>query len=273
MKTDNTSFPHPVLGLSDDVEGNFSLGINIERIKDDKAIQFVVSNIVIDNPYFNSLIERNIAGIVYKVYCSSTFKTWTFKNVKEIFKIPEDEICNKVEIQPLIVALSDIERYTDESFNPEFDDCVFSVKKHEIIGLLGSITIPIDKDYEKLSLGNIFNFSPEEDCKKPCSFEFRTDKITIRYPVTINGDHPPTGLFHKSPWAAYNIFIIPALTEAFRIMSDDDQKGDFESLDWYFVLNSLLPEDQRDNDPYRNAQLLLDNDIPVLKAFDELCVN
>jgi hypothetical protein len=273
MTTDNISFPHPVLGLSDDIEGSFSLDINVERNKENKTIEFIVSNVIVDNYYFSSLIENKIANIILKIYCSSTFKTWSFKNIHEKIEIPEDDLCNKVDVEVLIVAFQDINNYQDESFNQEFGSHLFTINKYEVIGILGKNTIPIDKNYEKLGIGNIFDFSPEDDASKPCSFEFRTDKIIVKYPVTINGDDPPNGLFHKSPWSAYNMLIVPALTEAFRNMADTNKRADFEDKDWYFVLSTLLPEDERDDEPYANAQLILNKQIPLLKAYEELCIN
>jgi len=274
MLTERISYPHPVLGLSDDIDGDFNVEINVERNKEQKTVRFNASNISITNTYFLNLIENENAKLILKIYCSSTFKTWVMRNINEPFEIPEDELCNKVEVEPLIIAATDIENYYDESFNLEFDNYRFAVKKYEVIGVLGKLIIPIDKNYEKLSLGNIFEFSPEDDETIPCSFQFITDKIVVKYPVTVNGDDPPNGLFHKSPWAAYNMIIIPALTEAFRIMDDKEKSSAFEDKDWYFVLEMLLPREERDRDePFKSAQLLLNRQIPLLNAYDELCLN
>lgn len=271
MVTDALSFPHPVLGLADDIEGNFTLSIDMERNAIERVIEIGVSSIEYNNDYFKKLIENGSAALSIKIHCSSTFKTWTYVNLQDKIKIPEDDVCNKVEIVPSIIALRDIPDYNDSSFNLQFGKQGFYINKYDIIGLLGTVSLPIDKDYERLGLDNIFHFSPESDSITPCSFEFNTDKILIKYPITASGDHPHSALFHKAPWAAYNILIVPALTQAFTLMADKEKESDINDKEWYYVLNGLLPENEREDDPFKNAQLIINRQIPLLKAYEELC--
>ncbi|ULQ50972.1 hypothetical protein [Flavihumibacter fluvii] len=270
------SFPHPVLGLSigesQDISGEISLIINVSRISESRNIRFEISSFNINNDYFKNLFNVGKAGFLLKVYCSATLKTWVFVNSYEYIEIPEDELCSKVEIEPKIIALEYIGDFTDDTFSDEFNGQMFAVNKYEVIGLLDKIIIPIDKEYESLGLGNIFQFVPEESHLKPCSFDFTGDKIVIKYPPTAEFEHPPTALFNTAPYVAYNIFIVPALTEAFRIMADDDKKADVEGFEWFYALNKLLPRSEWSEDPFINAQLILNREIPVLKAFNELCV-
>ena len=272
MIIDSYSFPHPVLGIFNDIAGDFNIDIHIERNPGKKMIEFRVAKPVFNNEYFSKLIESKTAGVLIKLYCGSTFKTWVFIDPEIPIEIPEDDLCNKVEIEPLIIALTDIEHYSDSSFNSVFEKQIFSVGKNEIIGILGKITIPIDKDYERLGLGNIFEFEPESDFTKPCSFDYNRDKILIKYPPAVNGDHPPNALFNKAPYTAYNMLIIPALTEAFRIMTDKEKVSSIEDNEWFFVLNNLLPIEEREDDPFVCAQLVLNREIPILKSFEELCL-
>jgi len=271
MNTIPKYFPHPVLGLFDDISGRMSLEIEVERSQVTKSIIFRISQNKIDNEYFKRLIADGKASILFKVYCSSTFKTFNFLNPLSHFEISENEICNKVDIEPLIISTQNVTDYSDPSFNPEFDNQRFDLNKFDIIGVLGKVSIPIDQKYEKLGIGNLFVFEPNDDYTKPLSFVLNLDKIYIKYPPTKEGEHPPNGMFHKNPWTAFNIFILPALSEAFRIIQNPDQVEDVKELEWYQIINDLLPEPERDNDPIVNAQLILNREIPLLKAYDELC--
>ena len=59
----NYSFPHPVLGYSNEIKGEFIP--EIERNLDSDFLKIEVINFNIDNEYFNKLIfERKIANIV-----------------------------------------------------------------------------------------------------------------------------------------------------------------------------------------------------------------
>lgn len=271
MNTESCSFPHPILGLSDDINGDFSLNIDVERSNSNKNIVFTITSLIINNNYFKNLVDTGKASILLKIYCSSTFKTWNFINPGSFFEIPEDDLFNKIEIETFIICENDIENYKDDTFNDIFENQIFRINKGEIIGLLGKITIPISKEYEMLGLGNIFNFEADYNSENPISFNINSDKIIIKYPVSITGEHAPSALFNKAPYTAYNIFIIPALIEVFRVMSISSELSNVEGYEWYYVLNQLLPLDDRSDDPFANAQLILNKEIPMLKAFEELC--
>jgi len=270
MNSESKYFPHPVLGIADDIIGNIKLQIEVGRDAPNKSIVFKIVENEIVNDYFKELINKGKASVLFKVYCSSTFKTFNFINVKDAFEINETEVCNKIEIEPFIISNVDNKQYSDGTFNTEFDNQMFTVNKYDIIGVLGRLTIPIDQKYEKLSIGNLFVFEENEDYTKPMSFDLTLEKIHIKYPPTKEGEHPPNALFHKNAWTAYNIFIIPALTEAFSILQNPAKSSDVLELEWAQTLNDLLPESERDNDSFINAQLILNKEIPLLKAYDEL---
>lgn len=273
MNTDLKYFPHPVLGISDDVEGVMHLQIETERNLENKSIVFRIIENEIVNDYFKDLIKQGKASVLFKVYCSSTFKTFNFLNVADSFEIDEREICNKVEIEPYIISTQINKEYADATFNPEYESQVFEVNKYDIIGLLGRLTVAIDQKYEKLGIGNLFVFEANEDETKPLSFDLTLNKIHIKYPPTKDGEHPPNAMFHKNPWAAFNIFIVPALNEAFKILLDPVKATDVSDLEWCDVLNDLLPETERSTDSFSNAQLILNKEMPVLKAYEELIKN
>jgi len=273
MNTDLKYFPHPVLGIADDVAGDIRLQIEIERNLENKSIIFKIIENEIVNEYFKELINQGKAAVLFKVYCSSTFKTFNFLNVIDDFEIDEKEICNKVEIEPYIISTQINKQYADTTFNSEYESQVFEVNKYDIIGLLGRLTVPIDQKYEKLGIGNLFVFEANEDDTKPLSFDLTLHKIHIKYPPTKDGEHPPNAMFHKNAWVAFNIFIVPALSEAFRILQDPLKAGDVTDLEWYEVLNDLLPESERSTDPFASAQLILNKEIPVLKAYEALIKN
>jgi hypothetical protein len=263
-----SSFPHPVLGVSDDISGSVLVDLNVERVGQAKALRIVFETLIVDNSYFNFLIQSGKAKIAAKVYCGSTMKTWMFSDCLSGFDIPEDSIANKIEIEVYIIATENISNYFDETFNADYGGQIFAVSKRDIIGVLGKTVIPINKKFEKLGLGNIFKFVPNDDPRSPVSFDLTSDKITINYPVDRDGSHPPTALFHVAPWTAYNIFILPALAKAFDLKSGE-QANEVEGLDWSLTLDAMLPNSEWGNDGYINAQKILGFDMPLIQAYKE----
>lgn len=273
MNSDLKYYPHPVLGISNDIAGHIQLEIEAERNPEKRSISFKIIQFEIVNDFFKELISKEKASVLFKVYCSSTFKTFNFLNVKDNFEINENEVYNKVEIEPYIISNQINTEYFDSTFNNEFDNQIFEVNKYDVIGLLGKVIVPIDKKYEKMGLGNLFVFEPNEDETKPLSFDLTLDKIHIKYPPTKDGEHPPNAMFHKNAWTSFNIYIIPALTEAFRILQDPIKADDVSGLEWSQVLNDLLPSREQSSDPFICAQLILTKEIPLLKAYEELIKN
>ncbi len=265
MFTEGYSFPHPVLGNEDDMSGEFNVSFHVVRT-DDRRIQFSDVSVEITNPYIMRQVEEGKAKCLVKVYCSSTLSTWVFAAAGS-FDINEDELINKAEIQAFIITQSEISNYSNVTFNSQYGDEFFSVSKNEVIGISGKVTIQIPKVSEKLGLGNIFKFYAHET-QKPIEFEYHHDKIHINYPVTENGDHPPNMLFSNSPWTAFNIFIVPALSEALRYAEEDPD--DSSQWEWYSVVDQLLPSELRKGNNFADAQRILQKGLPVLLAYNEL---
>lgn len=265
MFTEGYSFPHPVLGNEDDISGEFNISFDINR-NENRKIVFENISVEIINAYINQQIEKGKATWFIKIYCSSTLKTWMLTG-SDKFEINEDDVANKIEVQFFIITQSEISDYSHTSFNSQYSGEVFSLNKNEVIGISGKVTIPIPKVNEKLGLGNIFKFNYHEQ-SKPIEFEYHHDKIFINYPVTKKGEHPPNMLFSTSPWAAYNIFIVPALAEALTYI--DNEPEDASKWDWYSVVDELMPEDKRTGNNFADAQTFLQTELPVLLAYNEL---
>lgn len=267
MFSEGFSFPHPVLGISDDVHGSFSFKIDLERNNSNRTLGFKNASIEVNNLYYEHLIGEKICEYILKIYCSSTFKTWIIRDPVSPFEIPESDIANKIDLVLMIVATKLIERYQHESFNGQYGGEIFKVGIHEIVGISGKITLPIEKEDEKLGLGSIFKFYHHES-SKPLYFEFAHDKIHINYPVTELDEHPPQICFKKYPWTSFSVYIIPALAEALRLIGEHPEEYcDFE---WFTVIDNLYPIDERTGEYFHDAQQLLAVGLPTLNSYKEL---
>jgi hypothetical protein len=184
MFTEGYSFPHPVLGNSGDVDGEFNVTMEINRT-DDRKIVFENFTSDITNTYIKSLINNGDANCFVKIHCSSTFSTWML-DTKSKIEIDENDVANKIEVQVMVITQNEISNYTDVSFNLQYGNEIFSLNKNEVIAISGKETIQIPKVDEKLGLGNIFKFNSHPH-DTPIMFQFKQDKIHINYPETKNG--------------------------------------------------------------------------------------
>jgi hypothetical protein len=266
MHTAGYSFPHPVLGNADDVQGSLKVKMRVDR-NESRMIEF--SNIQIENTngYIAGLIAAGQANYFVRIYCSATMSTWLLEYRNANIQVSENDLVAKAEVQVYIISKVQISNYSDASFNSQFAGTVFEVAANEVLGISGKLNVPIEKINERLGLGNIFKFFQQES-GKPINFEFTRDKIYINYPVTKKGEHPPRAMFEKRPWTAFQIFIVPAIAEALRYVDDNNEK--VKNLEWYQVIDSILPESERDGNYFSQAQTLLNKGLPILLSHDEL---
>lgn len=271
MINTNVSMPHPVLGIPGDMEGDFKISFNLHIDRDKRKYIYKDIQTEVSNNYIKGLLDKGLLKKVIKISCIPTYKTWIFEDAVEI-ALPENEIDLLIEVESFLVCTQPISDFLDCSFNNLFGQQKFELEKGDIVGLTGSTKIPILKENEKVSLGSIFRFSKIQDTQEEQEIHFSLDEdqIVIYYPDSHSGYDPVTLLFDKSqglPYTALNLFIIPALTEAFRYLEDERSEVDKR---WCLVLNNLLPKNLRTNEPFMNAQRVLKTGLPINLAFEEI---
>jgi hypothetical protein len=270
MVSTNISMPHPVLGIPMDMSGEFNVDLKFGIDRNTREYVFREINALISNDYVKSLTEKRFVDLVLKISCIPTYKTWVFQNPQEI-KLPETDIDLIVEIEAFLVVNQLINNYCNNSFNNVFGDRQFELGKGDIIGFTGNKKIPVEKENEKASIGSIFRFSliDKNSEEQEIHFGFDEDQIVIYYPSPNDTFDPITLLFDKTqglPYTALSLYIIPALTEAFKYLREENDIN----KRWSFVLESLLPKSMRMEDDFINAQRVIDIGIPINKAFEEI---
>lgn len=270
----NISMPHPVLGINGDIkDGVFNSSCKIKIDKTNRLYKFEEIVIELTNPYIQKLYLDKKLDFVLKICCTPTYKAWTFKNPTEI-SIPENEIDILIEVESFLIAAERIDEYNDISFSDDFENKSFVLDEGAIVGLTGTKKIPIRKENEKVSLGSIFRFSKikPESKEQELYFDFDEDQIVINYPSDNPDFDPVTLLFDKIrglPYTALNLYIIPALTEAFKIMLEQEDEI-YVNKRWFLVLESILPRSEWSDDSFINAQRIIKTGLPINMAFNEI---
>ncbi len=274
MITKNISMPHPVLGVFGDfVDGTYSIKFRFYPDLENRKRVIDKIKVEIGNEYIRALFESQKINLVIKITCTATYKTWTSVGLNSI-AINEDEIDQQIEIESFLMANCPIPNYNDSSFSEVFDGHTFSLEKGDIVGLTGAQKIVINKENEKLSLGSIFKFSKigSEEGIQELHFDYDEDEIVINYPCRKDEINPVTLLFDKKtglPYTALNLYIIPAMAEAFKIIQSDENSM-YSDKKWFTVLEALLPPNEREEDCFINSQKTIKSDLPILLAFDEM---
>jgi len=283
----NISWPHPVLGNSDDIEGSFQVKIT-GSIKD-HVLSLKSEAIEIDNDYFKSLIDDEKAIVLFKLSCSSTLYTDQFENKLDTL-IDCSLISNILNIDVLIVAKENMDDYADQSFHEDTllgnNNGVFKIRKGTIIGDAGSVSFRLNNEFRK-GIAGIIRFQ-ENDPFLPINIDVDGQQIIIKYPHSPDSQNMITTFTQGRKQylnTFLNLFIIPALSEAFRTLieskNDTTYDSKVEELDWarFIDENMVDPITAADN-PFEEAQKFLKEmtekksgiaeDIPIFKAFNEI---
>ncbi|GAB5410484.1 MAG: hypothetical protein BalsKO_28490 [Balneolaceae bacterium] len=272
MENSDYSFPYPVLGINDDIDGVFESEIKVSS--DEKKVIFEIKQLVIENDYFKDLYHEGFIVPKLIIYCPSNLSTKVYKIWENCtISVPENDLINSITVSTILVANKEIKKYSNNTFHDDYKDTSFIIDKGNIVGVSGENTIMISKSDEKLSLGSIFTFLPMKEEGQPITFKFDQDQITIMAPTYKNillfkyiGEH--------FMWTAMNIYVIPALTRALFLSEND--KSSYKNLRWFQVLETIFPSSEREKDNhFENAQeLLLRADIngrlPSVNNFLEL---
>ena len=97
MKVNKLSFPHPVLGLGDDVAGVYSIEFKNESVELDRDLIKLNIKHVLANKTLEKLVSDGFAQYCIEVQCPQTvFKESYFsQNSEHLIKIPANYLRNK----------------------------------------------------------------------------------------------------------------------------------------------------------------------------------
>ena len=281
----NVSLPYPVLGLGDDFKnGGFSVKPDIYIREGHLYIK--EADLEITNEYILNLTQDGKVVTAYKVHCPSTLFSKTFTGEKKI-KISENHLANDFSLEIFLVAKEDINQYCDESFNDDYYDSErkeffnFELKKGNIVGLLGSKNIPLNYTYIS-GMSGLFKFQRRDD--SPILIDLENNYIEIIYPHEPGSESDILNFMSSRGRMTFlNLFIIPALSDAFDILMKENKDDNIEEFklerQWAMILYESYPDFIYDVSPFTSAQKFLQqilkkstgkSKIPVLEAFNEI---
>lgn len=138
MRFDTYSFPHPVLGRGDDIDGDPDFTAEIEDEDDEK---FVVSlQYRVDNHDIECLIAEGKATFLCEISCSATlFRTVvTGGDYKQVFYINKNYVRDNVEFLFLVVAVEPILGYANSKTHPELAGIQSDIDIGDVLAFLGA---------------------------------------------------------------------------------------------------------------------------------------
>ena len=133
MKINNISFPHPVLGIGDDV--NSSAGFASPPHVDEQADRFIFKiKTNLEDKNIEKYIQNKNAIYTCEVSCVTTLYRKCFQSVDGSFSIdiPKSFLAGVVSFQFFITATKKF-IYTNKNFHPDYANSEFALEMGDLL--------------------------------------------------------------------------------------------------------------------------------------------
>lgn len=274
------SFPHPVLGNRDDVEGVFRLLAGSNYRPNTLAVQFSLE-FELDNPELEQLLlDDEIRGVMV-IDCARTFYAATKEldlsssgghRYRATVEIPRSDIAGRVAIQVALVSDGGLEEYELASFHEDFERAQFAPGKGQIIAQTGSVTFQIDQEWDPLDPPTssflkivVADFPLEGDIQ--VDFEGDDIQVTISHELKASVEALPGQM--RDDYVLATV-VVPALAEAIAAGEQDEKESTdgedgCESRMWQRAIDQRLTNlGAHGQSPIQAANILLER--PAVRA-------
>lgn len=270
MIYNNRNYPHPVLGIGSDFsDGNIKVELKVSSSGSHIEISPVFW---LENQKLSNLISTNAACYVSHVYCRGTLYREVFlssKSLSEQILIPSDQLNGEVEIDFFICATSNIENYSNTSFNNDYNNHVFNIDKSEVMAYAGKGKFFANKVPEELrAISSLMNIDCNNKNKSPMYLDYSGQKITIMLSIEDYHNYKLLKNNRQHLGVILSSLVLPSLIEAFHFL-DDDTSRDFKENAWHKTLSEFR-DDPKYQGAFRASQMILDN--PLNKCFELLTI-
>jgi hypothetical protein len=267
MNYNNRTYPHPVLGIENNINDSFEINFNVST---DKGLISINIEYKLSNKDLTKLIESRLATYCIQLYCKGTLYREVFRSHKPLpqkIDIPSTRLHDHVEADFFICACDKIVNYTNSSVSDDYKGYKFLIEKGDILAYGGKGIFYANKSFEELkSVSAFMNIDAGNKKTMPMYNDYEGDKITIYLSQSsyelyqkIKSQEFYFDTLHSS-------LVLPALIEAIRFTQSNESE-DYQDRKWYILLDNLIQSNDI-GDPLQIAQKILDH--PVNRSFASL---
>lgn len=261
MKAKNISYPYPVLGNEDDVEGDLKVSfkhvLGRDKIKLRPAFK-------LKNDTLAKLIKEEKASFTMEIECNSTFfrKNFVSFNKNSEFTIKSNLVRERVDAGFFIRAASIISDYKIKGCHPDYEGFSFNIEPGDILAVGGFTSFIAEKDFDPMrpSISSFMAVKEGNQEKGPMTINYSDDdKIIIelsrsdwRNYIRIKGRKTMAGALHSS-------IVLPVLADAIRIVKEENS-AEVRGAHWFSRIDIIMQQQGIfDDEPMIAAQKILKN--------------
>ncbi len=270
-RTQSISFPHPVVGVGDDVSG--SLGCNAPEL--DFGVDSTtlgINGLAVTNPTIAGLIQQGDAAFTLRISCGATYYRETFQTHDAQLQhvLPSAKLLGDVKLQVRVCTLKRIENYRPEGLHPDYEGRSFTVQAGDVLAVGDDFTVKADKQFDPLAtnIPSIMRIIRGKHEKGPFQVNFSREQIVIALSVE---DHSRYGLASNvAPGVIHAAIVFPVLCEAIaRVRNQSDENDMLAESRWFQRLKDMMEARgiEEDESLVEAAQKLLD--APLARALGD----
>ncbi len=272
MKLNARSYPHPVLGNSDDFpDTDFQAAIALELTAGPPAYYRVACKFSCGNNVIEKMIANKEVAFTVHVECTATVfrQSFTTYDAEAEFKLPIEDIAEAVSLTALIVANKDVAKYAPKGAHPDYGGKTFALRKADILGQdrAGTKVFPlVDFDGDAVSAWLKVRRAAKRN-EKAMKFNESRDYMWVELPQKDFDNWLKVQKINRvvEENIASPPFVLAAVMFAIGRVRDEAYVYDEESgFRWGRALHSQLEElapNWRFDEPCETAQLLLNGPI------------
>lgn len=257
MKAKNISYPYPVLGNDDDVEGRFDASFKHALRRDNIVLK---SSFKLKNKTLENLIKNKKAIYTVEVECPSTFYRKLFSSFENEadFLLPSTVVREHVSVGFFVRAMEAITGYEIEGCHFDYKDFKFAVGPGDVLAIGGYTSFIAEKDFDPMqpAVSSLIAIKQGNKDAGLMEIDYSQDKIFIKLSrkdhknySQIKGMATIAGVLHSS-------IVLPVLADAIRQVIDVDEET--QDRHWYRRLEVILRQQElMDQDPIIAAQRIL----------------
>lgn len=265
MKYNNRLYPHPVLGILDDISGIFNCNLSVES---DKDYIILKPSFNLTNKDLENLLVSGEAKICVHIYCRGTLfrENYIIKDyVSDEIKITSTSLNGETEVDFFICSTKENPDYKNLSVNPIFGLSNFYIEEGDILAYGGKGKFFANKSPEQLkAVSSIMRIKKGKFKNSPFYNEYDDKHIVINLSeedfdmyLELKDNKNFVNILHAS-------IVVPSLMDAVYFIGDSESSNEFKESDWCKILVAVL-ENIKGNTILEKIQEMLD--LPLNREF------
>lgn len=261
------SFPYPVLGNEDDIEGKFSFGLHY-TLEPERVI--LEGSFLLIHPTIDSLIEEGRARFVIEVVCGATFYREVFDFESRAFSrsILASNLRGTVSVSSFICAASDIDDYDPVNVHPDLAGEPSKITAGEVIAIGPVGRFVAEKSFDP------FN-APVSSFMRIHEGTFRTGAVSVIHEtdkILIELSKDDYAAYSKLPRSRVSAVlhasvVLPVLTDTMHLMKAS--RSSHQDQQWFARIEQIIDAQGLSVDePFETAQKILA--YPLSRSFRNL---